>query len=37
MNYTYKSKINLTLGQDAEIKDCFELKTFKKKEFLIKK
>ena len=31
-----KRNINLTLEQEVEIKDCFELKTFKKKEFLLK-
>ena len=30
-----KKKINLTSKQETEIKDCFVLKTFKKKEFLL--
>lgn len=30
-----KKKINLTSEQEAEIKDCFVLKSFKKKEFLL--
>jgi len=30
-----KKEINLTSEQEAEIKDCFVLKTFKKKDFLL--